>query len=251
MDKRAKGTIPGVAVGAQGAAVEPARLIGHPRVSAAALAQECWAMHVRISRCQCAPDRVDECSAEVGRGAPTVRGVPGSLGVAALFNRASGAGLLVSYWESEEAMRASETAAAGMRSAIADAGGGRITSVEHYEVALLERAAPARAGTFARVNAVAGSPGRLDDAVEMVRSQALPILKAQPGFRFLGTYVDRDSGRSLVVSIWTTAEDREASEARIQGTRRQVGESVRADVEVELYEVTFSDIRAAAAAGTE
>ena len=208
-------------------------------------------MHVRVSRCQCAPDRVDDCSAEVGRGAPAVRETPGSQGAAALFDRSSGTGLLVSYWDSEQAMRSSEGKAEGMRAAIADAGGGRITSVEQYEVALLERAAPSQAGTFARINIVTGSADRVDEAVEMIRSQALPILKAQSGFRQAAVFVDRASGRSLVTSVWTTAEEREASEAAIQQTRRQVGASVQADIQVELYEVTFSDIRAAAPASTE
>jgi heme-degrading monooxygenase HmoA len=207
-------------------------------------------MHVRVSRCQCAPDRIDDFTAEVGRQAPEHREIPGSLGAAALFDRASGAGLLVSFWESQDAMRSGDSSAWGMRSAIAAAGGGRISSVEEYEVALLERGAPSRAGTFVRLNTVKGSPDRLDEAVEMIRAQALPILKAQPGFRMLGTFVDRMSGRSLVASVWTTAEDREASEARIQTTRRQVGESVGADVAVEHYEAMFSDVRAAAAAGT-
>jgi uncharacterized protein YbjQ (UPF0145 family) len=44
----------------------------------------------------------------------------------------------ITFWESEEAMRASEEAADRMREETAEAGGDTIAGVERYEVGLFE-----------------------------------------------------------------------------------------------------------------
>jgi hypothetical protein len=56
----------------------------------------------------------------------------------ALGDRRSGKTLGITFWESEEAMRASEEAADRMREETAEAGGDTIAGVERYEVGLFE-----------------------------------------------------------------------------------------------------------------
>ena len=56
----------------------------------------------------------------------------------ALGDRQSGKTLGITFWESEEAMRASEEAANRLREESAEAGGDTITGVERYEVGLFE-----------------------------------------------------------------------------------------------------------------
>ena len=56
----------------------------------------------------------------------------------ALAGRTSGKTLGITFWESEEAMRASEEAADRLREESAEAGGGTIAGVERYEVGLFE-----------------------------------------------------------------------------------------------------------------
>jgi hypothetical protein len=60
-------------------------------------------------------------------------------GAMVLVDRGSGQSLSISFWETEDEMRASEEQAARSRGEIADAGGGNITGVERYEVVIDER----------------------------------------------------------------------------------------------------------------
>jgi hypothetical protein len=56
----------------------------------------------------------------------------------ALTDRQSGKTLGISFWESEEAMRASEEGANRLREESAEAGRGTVVGVERYEVGLFE-----------------------------------------------------------------------------------------------------------------
>jgi len=62
----------------------------------------------------------------------------GFKGMIALGERHSGRTLGITFWESEEAMRASEEAAKRLREESAEAGSETIASVERYEVGLFE-----------------------------------------------------------------------------------------------------------------
>lgn len=54
------------------------------------------------------------------------------------MDRSSGKTLTITLWETEEAMRNGEEAANRIRTDEAAASGGKIVSVEHYEVAAAE-----------------------------------------------------------------------------------------------------------------
>jgi hypothetical protein len=69
---------------------------------------------------------------------PMARQIEGFEGMIALGDRQSGKTLGITFWESEEAMRASEEAAGRLREETAEAGGDTIAGVERYEVGLFE-----------------------------------------------------------------------------------------------------------------
>ena len=69
---------------------------------------------------------------------PRAKQIDGFKGMIALGDRHSGKTLGITFWESEEAMRASEEAANRLREESAEAGGETIASVERYEVGLFE-----------------------------------------------------------------------------------------------------------------
>jgi len=62
----------------------------------------------------------------------------GFKGMIALGDRQSGKTLGITFWESEEAMRASEEEANRLREESAEAGGDTIAGVERYEVGVFE-----------------------------------------------------------------------------------------------------------------
>jgi len=69
---------------------------------------------------------------------PRAKQIDGFKGMIALGDRHSGKTLGITFWESEEAMRASEEAADRLREESAEVGGDTIVSVERFEVGLFE-----------------------------------------------------------------------------------------------------------------
>ncbi len=65
---------------------------------------------------------------------PQLRQMEGFQGFVALGDRNSGKVLGVAFWESEEALQATEQALSSVRSGAAEAAGGTLASVEQYEV---------------------------------------------------------------------------------------------------------------------
>ncbi len=96
-------------------------------------------MHARLTTIEGSPDRMDEATRHVQEQAlPQLRQMDGFKGFVALGDRQSGKLLGVAFWESEEALRATEEALASVRSGAAEAAGGTLTGVERYEVLVNE-----------------------------------------------------------------------------------------------------------------
>ena len=97
-------------------------------------------MHARMSIFEGPPHMIDE-------GVRHAREVilpqamemdPGLKGIIALTDRQSGKIVGISFWESEEAMGASEEAANRLSEQTVDVAGGMVAGVERYEVGLFE-----------------------------------------------------------------------------------------------------------------
>ena len=97
-------------------------------------------MHARVSIFEGPPDMIDE-SLRHAREVilPQAREMdPGFKGIIALTDRQGGKLLGITFWESEEAMRATEEEASRLREESAEVGGGTVAGVERYEVGLFE-----------------------------------------------------------------------------------------------------------------
>ena len=68
-------------------------------------------MHARVTRLDGSPERLDEMTRQFeARTVSVLEGLEGYKGYVLLGDRGNGAAMAVTYWESEEAMRASEDA---------------------------------------------------------------------------------------------------------------------------------------------
>ena len=207
-------------------------------------------MFVRVTRTEGDPAKLEQAIATYQQQViPRARQMAGFAGAVLLADRSTGAGLSVTYWQSEEALRESEPAADTLRAQVAQTTGARVQEVERFEIVLQERTAPPQAHTFVRVNTVYGSPDRIDESVRFVREQVTPVLKQQRGFRAVLMGVNRQSGRAVVSTVWDSAADREASDAALSELRRRGGQMAGTDrVQVELFETVFAEVSQAAAA---
>ena len=95
-------------------------------------------MHARMTTIQGQADRIDEAVREVESTVlPVLQEQDGFKGFTVHVNRSSGKVVGTSYWESQEAMEASEQAVRPSREeSAARAGASGEPTVEHFEVAL-------------------------------------------------------------------------------------------------------------------
>ncbi|CAN5896120.1 hypothetical protein BH23ACT11_BH23ACT11_01780 [soil metagenome] len=96
---------------------------------------------------------------------------------------------------------------------------------------------------FARVSTFQGPPDQTAEGIRMAREQVLPAARLLDGFRGIYLLFDRETGRSLSLTLWETQEDMKSSEeaaARVRSeSARAVGEAL---VSVEHYEVALAEL---------
>ena len=96
-------------------------------------------MHARMSTLEGSPEEMDEALHDVReRVLPLLKQQEGFKGFIALGNHQSGELIGITFWESEQAMQASEEVGDRTRSDTAEATGEAIEDVERYEVGLFE-----------------------------------------------------------------------------------------------------------------
>ena len=117
-------------------------------------------MYARVSTIEGSPDKVDDATRQTQEQTlPQLRQMEGFKGFVALGDRQSGKMIGVSFWESEEALRATDEAASSVRSGAAEAADGVVAGVEHYEVLVNEAPSAEPLGT------VTGTVGGVTDTV--------------------------------------------------------------------------------------
>jgi heme-degrading monooxygenase HmoA len=96
-------------------------------------------MRARVSTIQGAPGKVDDVTRQTQEQTlPQLQKMEGFKGFVALGNRQSGKMLGVSFWKSEEALRATDEAVSSVRGGAAEAADGIVAGVEEYEVLVNE-----------------------------------------------------------------------------------------------------------------
>jgi len=120
-------------------------------------------MHVRVTTIQGAPGKMDDAERHIQEQTlPQLQNMEGFQGFVALGDRQSGKILGVAFWESEEALRATEGAVSSVRSGAAEAADGIVASVEEYEVLVNE------APSSGPLDSVTGTVGGATDTVSGV-----------------------------------------------------------------------------------
>ena len=94
-------------------------------------------MNARMGRITFTVDKVDEVVGHVESDiVPLYEKSEGFKGFTLLLDRASGQGIGISFWETEEAMKATDELGEDARRTAAEAGGGQDQGTAHFEVAI-------------------------------------------------------------------------------------------------------------------
>src|SRR5204862_6838146 len=118
--------------------------------------------------------------------------MPDAQGGLMLLDRDQRKSLGITFFDSEEKIRAAEPEFERMGDEIPEAQRGRRTSVDIYEVVLAEGSDGARA---ARVSALEGSPERVDEGTRYAQEEIVPQVRQLSGVKGFVSLVDRERGR--------------------------------------------------------
>ena len=166
--------------------------------------------------------------------------MPDAQGGLMLLDRDEGKSLGITFFESEQKIRAAEPEFERMGDEIPEAQRGRRTSVDIYEVAMAEGGEGARA---ARVSMLEGSPESLDEGTRYAQDQILPQVRQVSGFKGVVSLVDRERGRTKLITLWESDEALRASEEQASQLRQRAAEGAASRiVGVERYEVALAEL---------
>jgi len=92
-------------------------------------------------------------------------------------------------------------------------------------------------------------PETIDEGVAYVRDEAMPALTAMDGWTGLSMICDRESGRCIITSAWSTKEERDASDQLMMAKRERGAEIFGAKPSVDVWDIAVVHRRAASGEG--
>jgi len=92
-------------------------------------------------------------------------------------------------------------------------------------------------------------PETIDEGVAYVRDESMPALTAMDGWTGLSMISDRESGRCIITTAWSTKEAREASDQLMMAKRERGAEIFGATPSVDVWDIAVVHHRAASGEG--
>ena len=201
-------------------------------------------MHVRMNMLAGDPARLDEATRYLeGTVRPDVEAQHGNRGLACLTNADLGVCVVASYWDTLDAMTASEQAVQVSRKEVTGLLGGTVT-VEHYEVPVFVRRSRPQEGAGVRLVRVDCAPASIDAVIEEFRNTGVPALTVMSGFCSAHMMTDRAIGRGSVITAWGDMDALAASRPATARLRADAAAVTHLQVRsVEEYKLVFSSVR--------
>ena len=201
-------------------------------------------MHVRMNMLAGDPARLDEANRYIeGTVRPHVEALHGNRGLACLTNADLGVCVVASYWDTHDAMTASEQAVEVSRKEVTQLLGGTV-AVEHYEVPVFVRRSRPQGGAGVRLARFECPPGSMDTLIEEFRNTGVPALMDIPGLCSAHMMADRTTGRCIAITTWENIDAMAASRSATAGLRADAVARTHAQLRsVEEYRLMFSSVR--------
>ena len=200
-------------------------------------------MYARVAAFEGDMGRIDDVIKTIRERMSAGEEIPGAKRFLMLIDREGGTSLGITFFDSEDAIRAAEPIFERMAEEIPEELRGRRTSVETYEVAIDDIADGARA---ARVSSLEGSPGGIDEGIAFINEQIRPEAADLTGWRGILTLADRQTGKAKTITFWDGPESLRGSEARADELRAQAADAMGDSIaSVDRYEVALHEVPAA------
>lgn len=197
-------------------------------------------MHVRITTVAGASDIDGGLALLRDQIVPQMQQQRGFRGLSAAGDRAAGVVTVLSVWDSQADLQASESAADKARGDTLRLMGGEV-SVERYEQTVWE-VGDTRPGPGARLHIrnIRLDPNRIDDNLDFFRQTVVPDMKTRPGFLAVRHLIDRTTGEGRVGSIWADQDSLAASLTQSEQRRAAAADRGVEFGEDRALEVLFS-----------
>ena len=154
--------------------------------------------------------------------APLLRQQKGWSGTTASVDRANGVLGVLSQWETEADMQASESAMTKVRAEGLTIVGGEVT-VGFYDQVVFDLVKPPQVGARLLVRPISMDPAKVDENTEFFKREILPQIKSADGCLGVRNLIDRTTGEGAVGSLWETDAALEAA-AQAAEARMPIGE---------------------------
>lgn len=172
-------------------------------------------MHARVTTTTIQRDKIDECI-RIFRDSitPDVQRQKGFRDLLMLVDRSTGKCAVYALWESEADLRANETSGFYQMQVakLLPLFIGQPTR-ELCEVAVNELSAVKTGTLHGRVTSAMFQQGKMDEGTRILRDSILPEARKQQGFDGLLSIEDRSMGKGIILSLWESEADLNASES--------------------------------------
>ena len=145
----------------------------------------------------------------------------------------------LAFFESRDALEASEAGFDQQGDTIPEEIRGKRTSVHYYEVVIYD--GDVDAAKAARISLLEGSPEAIDAGLEKARGDTLPKVRAISGNVGAIGLADRDNGRTSMITLWDSPDSMRASAQEADQLRQRTADmSDQKIANVALYDVSMA-----------
>ena len=145
----------------------------------------------------------------------------------------------LAFFESRDALEAAEAGFDQQGDTIPEEIRGKRTSVHYYEVVIYD--GDVDAAKAARISLLEGSPDSIDAGLEKARGETLPKVRSISGNVVAIGLVDRDNGRTSMITLWDSPDSMRASAQEADQLRQRTADmSDQKIANVALYDVSMA-----------
>ena len=199
-------------------------------------------MHARVAAFEGDIGRIDDLIGMIRERMSAGEEIPGARKFLMLIDRGGGSSLGITFFDSEDAIRAAEPIFEKMGDEVPEELRGKRTSVGIYEVAIDDIADGARA---ARMSSIEGSTDAIDKGISFIKETIIPEASDITGWRGILTLVDRNTGSAKAITFWDGPESLSASDARADEFRSEAAAAMGDTIAgVARYEVALNEVPA-------
>jgi len=194
-------------------------------------------MHVRMTLIEGVTDIDGSAAILENQVAPALKGTKGYAGITSSADRQAGVVGILTMWESEADLEASDAEASKLRADAVKAIGGKVSAVQSYELMVQDLAGPPRPGNPVLITQSSMDPAKVNDNIEFFKSTVLPQIKAIPGVLAVRNMVNRQTGQGTVGIVMADDAAVDAYQSGFEARRKQAAERG-----VELEEPTRREV---------